>query len=136
MLETIREFAAEQLDLVAETVTLRSRHAAWVVELVNELASDLRRLDPSAVARMQPEHDNIRAALRWSIEGGELGVATLVIARLCVYWITKGLGTEGARYADRLLERRGTSLRRNVSRRSWARRSSIGSPGTSNAESH
>jgi predicted ATPase len=105
LLETVREYAAEQLDLMAETVTLRSRHAAWVVELVNELASDLRRLEPGAVARMQPEHDNIRAALRWSIEGGELGVGTLVVARLCVYWIVKGLGTEGARYADRLLDR-------------------------------
>ena len=136
LLETVGSTAAEQLDLMAETVTLRSRHAAWVVELVNESASDLRRLDPSAVACMQPEHDNVRAALRWSIEGGELGVATLVIARLCVYWITKGLGTEGARYADQLLERMGDFSPAERLETIVARRSSIGSPGTSNAESH
>ena len=108
---TVREYAAEQLDLMARQHHFANGRTPWVVELVNELASDLRRLDPSAVACMQPEHDNVRAALRWSIEGGELGVATLVeIARLFRYWITKGLGTEGAGYADQLLERIGGLL--------------------------
>ena len=66
MLETIREFAAEQLDEAGEGDIVRSNHADWCLRLGESLLepmrgwAGLRQLD-----RVAPERDNFRAALTW-----------------------------------------------------------------------
>jgi predicted ATPase/class 3 adenylate cyclase len=64
MLETIREFAAESLERAGETEALRLRHAEWALRFAEEVAPALEgRQQRSALARLEPERDNIRAAL-------------------------------------------------------------------------
>jgi predicted ATPase/class 3 adenylate cyclase len=105
MLETIREFAAGRLEESGEAGELRDRHAAWVAALVDEVSRTraLRRLEPEAVARLAPEHDNVRQAIAWSIEGGDPGVGSKLIGTLCVYWVYTGRAREGVALAERLL---------------------------------
>ena len=71
MLETVREFASEQLEASGELDRMHRRHADWCLALVRSanLSSDAsaeRRPD-----RVLPEQDNLRAALTWSRDAGE-----------------------------------------------------------------
>ncbi len=87
LLESVREFAAEQLADVGETETLRRRHrdffaapGEWLFDLVN--VNWLRRAEVEA--------ENLRAAMVWSHErGDEEGVLSLV-GQQCIYWWLSG----------------------------------------------
>jgi len=69
LLETLREFADEKLDS-REKEKAQRRHAQFYRELLDEehahvMAAEAgRRLE--SMARVRGEHDNVRAALRWS----------------------------------------------------------------------
>jgi non-specific serine/threonine protein kinase len=72
MLETIREFAGEQLAASGEAATLRGRHAARCVALAERAAPEL--LDSRNrywLAVLEAEHANLRAALAWGLERAE-----------------------------------------------------------------
>ena len=102
MLETIREYALEQLDAQDEADEIRERHAEFFLELaqsanLNEEAGGvmLHRL-------VIPEHNNIRAALEWTTAAkrGNLGLQ-LAIA-LENFWVTTD-AVEGRRWLEGLL---------------------------------
>jgi predicted ATPase/class 3 adenylate cyclase len=65
MLETIREFAAEQLEASGEADELRRRHANAFRSLAAECYA--RRVDAEAESskRLESDHDDLRAALEW-----------------------------------------------------------------------
>ena len=102
MLETIREYATELLVLSDEESSLRAQHAAWLLELVRELGTGLRRMTPDAVARIAPERDNVARAIASSLDGGAPSVAHELVGRLCVYWFFTGVSSEGLVHADHL----------------------------------
>jgi predicted ATPase/DNA-binding CsgD family transcriptional regulator len=67
MLETIRAFALEQLNQSGVGEQLRDRHAAYYCALAEQGRPEL--IGPHArpwLDRFEMEHDNLRAALRWS----------------------------------------------------------------------
>jgi predicted ATPase/DNA-binding XRE family transcriptional regulator len=71
LLEALREYAAEQLRQAAEgeLAEMRRRHALWYLTLADEAARHV--WGPNAVAwldKLGREHDNLRAALAWSME--------------------------------------------------------------------
>src|SRR5918999_3456693 len=69
MLETIREFASARLAEERAADETWRRHARWFLALAQEGDSVLREGGESAdwLARLESEHDNIRAALDWSV---------------------------------------------------------------------
>ncbi|MDQ3443479.1 MAG: LuxR C-terminal-related transcriptional regulator [Chloroflexota bacterium] len=69
MLETIREFAVEQLAASGEEPEIQRAHAQYVVTLA-ERAWDLPAgpLTDAAMQRLRPETGNIRVALGWTLE--------------------------------------------------------------------
>ena len=70
MLETIREYAAEQLDSSADAVDVRRRHATYFAELAETLEDDLRGpLQAQRLRELARDYDNLRAAFRWSFAG-------------------------------------------------------------------
>ena len=68
MLETIREFALEQLQQRAETEDLSRRHAAYFLMLAEHAEVELHASQQRTwLERMETEHNNLRAALQWSV---------------------------------------------------------------------
>ncbi|MDQ3573098.1 MAG: adenylate/guanylate cyclase domain-containing protein, partial [Actinomycetota bacterium] len=90
MLETIREFAVERLETSGEAAALRRRHADHFLGLAEEA---LRYLggDPTAGLRLlDPDHDNVRAALDWLVAIGEDERVLRLVTALSQYWMIRG----------------------------------------------
>ena len=70
MLETVREFAAEQLRELPEQEQVRAAHAAAFWALAKDLARPPSCPDRAGLDLLELEHDNFRAALDWYARGG------------------------------------------------------------------
>ena len=102
MLETIREYAAERLELEGDAEAVRRRHAEHFLELVE---SDAPPNKADWVARLDDERDNLRAALSWCLEAEEADLALRLAAALWEYWWVRGQLAEGSRGLAEALER-------------------------------
>jgi predicted ATPase len=69
MLETVREFGLEQLAAAGEEAAVRAAHARYYLALV-EAAGPVLFGTEGARRRLAVEQDNIRLALRWSVQHG------------------------------------------------------------------
>ena len=99
MLETIRQFAAERLDDQGESDAQGTTHAEWHAELAQRLQAPLKDGDPEAAGRLAAEIDNVRGALEWFTRHGDIRQALRIVDGLWYFWITRGLSTEGLRWA-------------------------------------
>jgi predicted ATPase/DNA-binding CsgD family transcriptional regulator/DNA-binding XRE family transcriptional regulator len=75
MLETIREFALEQIQLSGELEDVRRRHAGYYLTWL--AAANSRQLAEHPRGwfhRLDIEYDNLRAAVRWSLDHGDLAM--------------------------------------------------------------
>lgn len=68
LLETIRDYALEQLEASGEAEPIRESHARYCLALIEALEPELQMpaLQKRAVSRLQAEVDNLRAAMAWS----------------------------------------------------------------------
>ena len=99
MLETIREFASEQLDRRADAGVLRDRHAAFYVALAERARPELRaRGAREWLERLDAEHANVRASLEHVLETGDSDGALRLSGAIWLYWQTRGHWTEGRRF--------------------------------------
>ncbi len=70
LLEPVRQYADEKLHAAGEAHELHSRHLDFFLHLAQDLDAQAWGADQAiALQRLEQEHDNIRAALTWSIEG-------------------------------------------------------------------
>lgn len=101
MLETVRAYAAEQLEASGEAPALRDAHAQFYLALANNSDED----DEAWQARIAPEYENLRAALEHSNQaGGDLTVALQLIERALVsLWHKHGTWQEGIDALERAL---------------------------------
>jgi len=85
MLETIREYALEKLTAAGEAEAVRRRHAEYYLAMMVKVGPDL---DGSSVLldRVEREHDNLRAALQWSLDRGEVEIAARLSLALLSLW--------------------------------------------------
>ena len=105
MLESIREFAMERLIETTETDDLQSRHAAWFHALAIDADTWLRAGEPEevAVARLEADIDNLRAAVAFALESGDTQLVREVSAALFMYWVDRGSLTEARSWLERAL---------------------------------
>ena len=91
MLETVREFAREQLAASGEERAIRERHAAWCLALAEATTFDLEagRAEVLWYARLDAELDNLRVALVWFDEAGEYVCLLRLLAALMEYWCSR-----------------------------------------------
>jgi predicted ATPase/class 3 adenylate cyclase len=109
MLSTIREYAAEKLGERGEAEELASRHADWVVALVEQGAATVFGRDQKAILdRYEREHDNIRAALSRAVTEGHAEMAMRILAACWRFWQMRGYLAEGREQAERVLAMAGT----------------------------
>jgi non-specific serine/threonine protein kinase len=100
MLETLREYALIRLRESGEEDAARRAHAAYLLGLVERAAPELRGpRQQHWLDRLERDHDNVRAALAWSVEQ-EPEVALRLGAGLWRYWFTRGYMLEGQHWLD------------------------------------
>ncbi|MBD0330209.1 MAG: AAA family ATPase [Thermoleophilia bacterium] len=101
MLETIREYALERLAEAGDAGALARRHAAFFVDLAVQAKPALRSADARTwLERLEAEHDNLRAALDWSLTHEPDWFLRLVDA-LFLFWSMRGHHREGLRWYER-----------------------------------
>jgi predicted ATPase/class 3 adenylate cyclase len=104
MLETIREYALEQLALCGDEETTRARHAAWCLDLAEQVAPELTGPDEARwLDRLEAEHDNLHAALRWLLERGEVEQALRIATSVWAYWFFRTHITHGYELLEQAL---------------------------------
>jgi len=87
--ETIREYARERLEASGEAV--RGRHAAYYADLAETATAQVTRPQPGEwLDRLEAEHDNLRAALAYLVERGEVEPALRLGASLFAFWYARG----------------------------------------------
>jgi predicted ATPase/class 3 adenylate cyclase len=97
MLETIREFAAERLEVSGEADEQRRRHAEHFLALAEETEPLAREVDTPTLELLEREADNLRAALDLLEASGETQLALRLAAALDDFWGVKGYLAEGRR---------------------------------------
>ena len=103
MLETVRHFAADPLE-AAGAAEVRLRHAEWLIELAESLEEQRVVGDDVWLDLVQPEHDNARSALAWSLEE-EPVLALRLASGLKTFWEVRGHFSEGFRWVEEALQR-------------------------------
>ena len=99
MLETIREYALEKLSEAGDLEDARTRHLDRYVQLAETAEPELTRAGQAAwLERLSEENDNIRAALAWSFESGQVELGLRLAGALVRFWSIRGLMTEGRRW--------------------------------------
>jgi predicted ATPase len=110
MLDTIREFAVEQLDASGEAAQTRRRHAGYFRDLA-ERAEPLLLVPAERstwTAELEHAYDNIRAALAWSLSAdGDLAAGVDLAGALGSFWLTSGRLEEARAWYAGLPTRRG-----------------------------
>ena len=90
LLETIREFAFDQLVAAGEEARARRAHVHYLLQLAQE--NDLERLDADVgtrLARLQAEEANLRTGIEWALDH-DPEAALAVLAELDYYWYLAG----------------------------------------------
>lgn len=110
MLETIREFAVEQLAATGEQWATASRHAHYFCHLAESIEPELTQ-EPggSGSQRLGAEVDNVRGALRYALEAGESDLGLRLASGIWRYWQSSDQLTEGREWLEMLLTDRETS---------------------------
>jgi DNA-binding CsgD family transcriptional regulator/tetratricopeptide (TPR) repeat protein len=104
MLETIREYALEQLDASGEREILRRRHAAYYLAGADVVVTQISSTHQAAWLRsLDVEHDNLRTALDWCLEMHEPELGLRAGGLLAWFWHVRGHVSEGRARLSALL---------------------------------
>ncbi len=103
-LETIHRYARDKFTEGGETDAIRRRHAVYFVELAEQAEPELRGPDQDQwSSQLRIEYDNIRAALRWTIDGGDPELGLRLVGALSEFWYYEGPISEGEKWIRRAL---------------------------------
>jgi predicted ATPase/transcriptional regulator with XRE-family HTH domain len=106
MLETVREFGVEQLSSSGEADEARQRHAEHYLRMSADLAQGRTILmDHASQTDIVAEYDNVRLALAWFDEHGEIDALLQLSSLLYGLWFGRGLYREGLQWVERAVER-------------------------------
>ena len=115
MLEMTREYGQEMLAGCKETEETRQAHALYYLALVEQAAHAWEGPQHGLwLGRLERDHDNLRAAMQWSLEqvedGNRLEVAFRFGTALRSFWQVRGYFNEGRTFLERALMRGEGSL--------------------------
>jgi predicted ATPase/DNA-binding CsgD family transcriptional regulator len=107
LLETIREYAARQLDELGPAAAdgARAGHRDYYLALAEAAAAQLVGADQAAwLDRLDAELGNLRAAIAFSLTKPDPGPGLRLAASLRVFWLARGHGSEAAGELQALLD--------------------------------
>jgi predicted ATPase/class 3 adenylate cyclase len=105
LLETVRQYGLERLEALGEAAALRDRHLAWCAALAEAAEPALRGPEQASwLARLEAEHDNLRAALGCSTQAGRPETGLRLATALGRFWRLHSHLSEGLRWLDATLD--------------------------------
>lgn len=105
LLESIGAYAANRLTEASEDGTIRDRHLAHFLAVAEAAEPELDRDKDVWRVRMEPERDNLRAALDWGLAAPDPDCGRRLAAALAWLWNLRATGREGISYLKRAIER-------------------------------
>ena len=103
MLDIVRAYALEMLSASEEADAMRLAHAEYYLELGLQAEPNLKTVDAAKwLSRLEQEHDNLRAAIHWSVEN-RLEIAARLAAAIRSLWTVHGHLNEGSRLSAKIL---------------------------------
>jgi predicted ATPase/transcriptional regulator with XRE-family HTH domain len=110
LLETIRQYAREKLVESGEEQLVRNRHMAFFLKLAQEAEPALRGHQQMLwLSQLDGEHDNLRAALAWSLEQNDTKTALRLAGALFEFWHIRGYASEGRHWLGDALAAEGNT---------------------------
>ncbi len=113
MLQTLREFGLEQLAKSGELDATRQAHAEYYLRLAEEVEPSLQTTEKGRwAARLEQEHENLRAALFWLLAQARIGSerskqqaeqALRFCNALSWFWSIRGYIREGQDFLEQAL---------------------------------
>ena len=104
LLETIREFALEQVRLHGEEALLRQRHYATYLQRFRTGDRHLRGAMAAVwLERLSLEQDNLRIAMHWALAEARYADATWLLVAVTWYCFTRGQWYEKSQWLTHLL---------------------------------
>ena len=101
MLETIQEYAREKLEESGEAEEVKRRHAEYFLGLAEEANAELRGPEAAkGLERLETEHDNMRAALSWTIGRQKVELGLRLAGALWRFWSVRAHYGEGRRWLE------------------------------------
>jgi predicted ATPase/serine/threonine protein kinase len=105
MLETLREYALEKLEVSGEAALTKRAHAAYHLVLAEENATESSEAEQAGwLERLGLEHDNFRAGLEWLTETGNAEWGLRLGTALFRFWEVRENLAEGRDRLGRLLK--------------------------------
>jgi predicted ATPase/class 3 adenylate cyclase len=119
MLETIRQYAREKLADANESEGLRDQHLDFFLKFAEDIEPKLSSAEQDMwFNRLEMERDNLRAAITWSLQGGDATTTLRLVGALWWFWRLRGPYDEGRKRLDEALSRpeaaRRTVIRANA----------------------
>jgi predicted ATPase/class 3 adenylate cyclase/DNA-binding CsgD family transcriptional regulator/Tfp pilus assembly protein PilF len=112
LLETIRDYGLERLKASGEADTLRRQHATFFLQLALEADAKSRSAEQSLwYNRLEADHDNLRAALRWTLERKEAEMGLQLAGGLYSLWRLRDHLREGRNWLAQVLAQPGAQAR-------------------------
>ena len=105
MLDTIREFASEELDAADESDEMAAAHAEYFASIAPQLGWRARDSDPHALDRIAADYANLSAALDWALDHDAWDLCERFVEGLWYPWVRAGLTSDGYRRARLAMDR-------------------------------
>jgi non-specific serine/threonine protein kinase len=102
MFDTMREYGLERLGAAGALDDVRRQQALWVLNLTERAEARLQGPEQKVwLQRLDEESENLRAALRWTFEAGDVDLALRLVGAVWWYWYVRGRFSEGRRWLER-----------------------------------
>ena len=104
LLQPVRHFAFEQLATDDDLVTIRRRHAALFLSLAEQHDDGPSYIGhQQQLRRLDQDYDNLRVALRFTLDAGDGETALRLAGALWRFWWMRGYLDEGAAWLEAAL---------------------------------
>ena len=95
LLETVRVYARQRLSELDDPARVRDRHLAFHVRLAGRAQAGLTGAQPEPwVTRLAADLDDLRAAMDWAAESGDLRGLVDITEPIVRFWFERGLSRE------------------------------------------
>ncbi len=104
MLQTLREYALEKLHERGESEGMEQNFAEWLIRQAQETTPQLEEAEhEQAIKWFDLEYTNLRAGIELALERRQKEIASELAATIWLYWVMKGLWSEGRSFLEKIL---------------------------------